>query len=340
MKKQYFFLIFLLFRTIVLGQEITNVSNVATTGGSFLEIEVGGRAAGMGGAFVAVANDATTIYWNPAGMTQLPRSEVIAVHANWIAGIKFDFAGIVLPLGNIGTVGASITTLNMGEMMVRTVARPEGTGEKFSASDIALGISFARSLTDRFSIGVNAKYIRQAIWHSSASSVAIDVGTLYISPFKDLKIGVSVSNFGGDLKMEGRDALVKHDIDPVFYGNNNKINAYLETESWPLPLIFRIGLAIDVWKNETSRITLATDAIHPNNNYEYLNIGAEYIFKNLVNLQLGYKSLFLKEGEEGLTAGAGLNYKLTSVTYLKLNYTYTDFNRLNNTQTLAVAISF
>ncbi len=322
------------------AQFVENVSKVGTTSACFLEIEVGARPLAMGGAFVATANDATALYWNPAGLARLGRSEVHLGHTEWLADMKYDFAGIALPLGAFGTLGASFCALGMDEMEVRTVFYPEGTGERFGASDVALGISYACFLTDRFSIGFTGKYIQQRIWHMSASSFALDVGTLFVTQLNGMRIGASISNFGGKMRLEGKDTQVNHDIDPVKYGNNDKIIAHLATDKWSLPLIFRAGVAMEVLNRPHSRVTLAVDAIHPNNNTEYLNVGAEYAFNENVFLRAGYKSLFLRDGEEGLTLGAGLAYELLGRVRLKLDYAYLDFGVLDNVQRFSLGLEF
>ncbi len=340
-RRKLIFVIFIFFYlSPTYSQYVTDVSKVGTTSAAFLEFGVGARAVGMGGAFVAIADDANALYWNPSGIARIPRREVTFVHTEWLADTDFDFAGIVLPLGTLGTLGASITTLNMGEMKVRTVFEPEGTGEMFDASDLALALSFARNLTDRFSIGFSTKYIKQSIWHMTASSVAIDVGTLFTTQFNNMKIGMSISNFGNKMKLEGKDTRVYHDIDPVKYGNNEKINALLETERWSLPLIFRVGIAMDILRSKYNRLTIATDALHPNDNYESVNIGIEYAFNNLCFLRFGYKSLFLEDSKQGLTAGAGLNYNLKGVGSLKVDYAYADFGIMHYTQRFSFGIEF
>jgi len=121
-----------------------DVSKSGTTAAAFLEIGVGAQAVGMGGAYVSVANNATALHWNPAGVASLSEMTIDVVHTNWIADTRFDFAGAVLPLGSVGTLGFSLTALSMGDMKVRTVEMPEGTGEYFSAGDLAAGISYAR----------------------------------------------------------------------------------------------------------------------------------------------------------------------------------------------------
>ncbi|HTR80658.1 MAG TPA: PorV/PorQ family protein, partial [Bacteroidota bacterium] len=152
------------------GQGPNDVSKSGTTAASFLEISVGAPAIGMGGAFVSLSNDPTALYWNPAGIAMLTGTDALLAHTDWIADTRFDFAGLVLPVGNFGTLGFSLTSLTMADMMVRTVEMPEGTGEYFSASDLAAGISYARPLTDRFSIGFTAKFIQQSIWHETANA--------------------------------------------------------------------------------------------------------------------------------------------------------------------------
>jgi len=121
--------ILLLGSNLVRAQFNSNVSKVGTIAASFLEIDVGARAVGMGGAFVAVADDATAIFWNPAGLSRLKSSEAIIIRTNWLVETYFDFAGFVSPLGRWGTVAASITSLSTDEMDVRTVQFQEGTGE-------------------------------------------------------------------------------------------------------------------------------------------------------------------------------------------------------------------
>ena len=334
----YHLIVLICVTTTVFGQ---NVSKVGTTAAAFLEIEVGARAVGMGGAFMAVANDATTIYWNPAGLARLPGGEAVLCHNQWLAGINFDFAGVVLPLSQFGALGVSITSFTTDEMDVRTVIEPEGTGEKFSVNDLSLGLSYAKSLTDRFSIGFTVKYIQQNIWHMKASSFAIDIGTLFTTPFYGIRIGMCISNFGSKMRMEGKDTFVNYDIAPQQSGSNDRIPAYLQTDEFALPLLFRVGLAMDVLKSEDNLLTLAVDAAHPSNNTEYVNLGMEYVFKNLVALRVGYKNLFLLDNEEGFTAGAGLKLnKMISNVSLMIDYSYQDFGRLSNAQRFSLGLAF
>lgn len=343
MKKIIITLIFvsLIGASPVIGQEfVSDVSKVGTTAAPFLSVEVGARAIGMGGAFVALANDATALYWNPAGIARLNGVGVTLNHANWLAGTYFDYAGVALSLGSVGSFGLSFTSLTMEDMEVRTIAYPDGTGEKFGANDFAIGTSYARNLTDRFSIGFTAKYIQQKLWHMSASSLALDIGTLFTTQFRGMTIGMSISNFGNKMQMIGSDTQIPVDIAPEKEGNNNKIVGNMRTERWSLPLIFRFGVAMNVIENYNYRWTIALDAMHPNDNTEYVNVGTEYALKNMVFLRCGYKNMFMKDNEEGLTLGAGLAYALVGNFKLKIDYAYADFGILDNVQRFSLALEF
>ena len=315
-------------------------SKVGSTAAPFLNVAIGARPISMGGAFSATANDVSALYWNPAGISRIQGSEALFSYSNWFADINYNWSGAALNLGGMGTLGLSVTYLDYGEMEITTLAEQDGTGQMFDANDLALALSYAYNLTDRFSVGGSAKYVQQRIWNSSASTVAFDLGVLYYSDIYDIRIGASISNFGSEMTLSGKDLLVQHDIDQQIEGNNDEILASLNTDSYPLPLLFRIGLAADIIDMEDHVFTIAVDALHPNDNDESLNVGAEYVLYDLIALRGGYKSLFLDNSEEGFTLGVGLKYTFAPGLGLYIDYAYQEFGVLDNTQHFTLGLRF
>ncbi|MGH7455128.1 MAG: PorV/PorQ family protein, partial [bacterium] len=261
---------------------VAQFDNIGTSAGNFLKIGIGSRAEAMAGAFVAQVNDMSALFWNPAGMSQLEKREVLVHRTDWILDINHIYVAAGLPISNFGTLGFSVSSLSMGEMDQTTAENPDGTGVKFSASNFAIGLGYARDLTDRFSMGVHAKYVQEKISASTANTFAVDFGTIYTTGFRGMKIGMSISNFGGKLRMQGREQLQRVDIDPGLGGNPTEIPARLETESWPLPLSFRLGVSMDVLKNENSRLTTNVDYLDPRDINPMSCLGIEYGFRNIV----------------------------------------------------------
>jgi len=333
MKKLLLFMI--LFPAVIIGQ-----TKVGSTAAPFLNIGIGPRAVSMGGAFVATANDVTAMYWNPAGASRTNSNGAGFAHTRWFADINFNWAGAMLQLGDAGTLGLHLTYLDYGKMEVTTMREPDGTGEMFSAHDMSFALTYAFNLTDRFSIGANFKYISQSIWNTSADAFAVDIGTLFISDIYGLRIGANISNFGTEMRLKGKDLLVLVDLHPDQYGNNDQILAELRTDSYPLPLIFKVGIAMDVIDNPMHKITLAVDALHPNDNAETINVGMEYTFNEFISFRAGYKSLFLDNSEEGLTLGVGLKYDFSPSLGIFVDYAYQDFGVLEYTQHFSVGIRF
>jgi len=317
-----------------------SVSKVGTTAAGFLNIDVGARAVSMGGAFVSVADDISAMYWNSAGIARFSRSKAMFSHTNWIGGVTFNYAGVAVPMGHLGTVGINATFLTMPDMERTTILEPDGTGEMFSAGSYAFGLCFARALTDRFSIGLNAKYVTEEIYHSRSQGLALDVGTLFNTQFYGLTIGMNISNFGTKLNLSGRDMLTQSDIDPQIYGNNPNINASLNTDDFDMPLMFRVGVSTDVLNGKgNSNLILAADALHPSDDVESVNLGGEYVFNKTFSLRAGYRSVFA-DSEEGLSFGAGLKYQLMEQAEIVFDYAYLDFGILDNIQKFTLTLTF
>lgn len=316
------------------------LTNVGTTAAPFLEVGVGSRAVGMGGAFVAVANDVSALYWNPAGISRIARPEAVFERVEWLADISFNYLGVVIPFGRWGTAGVFLDAMSVPKMAVRTVDYPDGTGEMFDATSYAVGLSYAFSLTDRFSIGLTGKYIEERIWHEKSHSVAFDIGTLYKTNFNGLRIGATISNFGPSLTMDGSDLIIYYDADVSIDGNNDRIMGKLITDEWPLPLNMQFGIAYDLLTTKFIKMTVAADAFHPINNSESVNTGTEIAILDLLFIRAGYQAIGQTDTEEGLTLGGGLRYKMFGQSYIKFDYAFADFGRLKNVSRYTLRLDF
>jgi len=345
MKKYYSRLIIplvvLLSFTTANAQLFRTTSKVGTTAAQFLKIGAGARAIGMGGAYSAVGTDIYSTYWNPAGIAHSTNNgEVTFNHAAWLADISYDFAAGAINVPDLGTLFINLTSLSVPEDKVRTEDYPEGNGEVWDAKSLAIGIGYARKLTDRFSIGFTAKYVREAIWNESSNGFAIDFGTYYITPFNDLVIGASITNFGTKMKLDGRDIQFNMDPNNTTNSGPNNVQSVYQMESFDMPLAFKLGLSMNVIKNQYMRATVAVDATHPNDNTEYVNTGIELGYQEMVFLRAGYKSLFLRDSEQGLTLGAGVHYDFDGGFGVKFDYGWADYGRLKNVQFIDVTLSF
>ncbi len=320
------------------GQQVTKTG---TTAAKFLSIGVGPRANAMGAAYTSISNDPSAMYWNPAGISNISDFQGIFTYTKMFADINLNYLGIVIPAGSVGTFGVSVTALNVGDMEVTTEYYPEGTGEKFSAGSYAFGLSYARYITSDFTVGFSVKYIREDIYNSSAEGVGFDIGTIFNTPFYGIKFASSITNYGSKMQITGQDLLIRHDPDPTRAGNNQTIDANYSTEQFELPLKLQIGISRDFIITDENKLTIAVDAIHPNDNNQWVNVGGELsLFNDLISLRGGYKTLFLKDTQEGLTLGAGIKYDGLKVFKIRVDYAYQQLKYLDNMHSFGIILGF
>ncbi|MCL4538209.1 MAG: PorV/PorQ family protein [Bacteroidetes bacterium] len=317
------------------------VSKTGTTAAKFLSIGVGAKAISMGGAFGAVANDASALYWNPSGIAYLDQFDAMFSYSGLFAGINLSYLGLVITAGNAGNFGLSATAVTYGSMSVTTESEPDGTGETFSPGSYAFGVSYARSITEDFSVGGTVKLVTENIYHSNATGVAFDVGTIFKTPFYGIKFASSIANWGTKMQMTGTDLLIRYDVDPQRAGSNNTVDANIATDQFDLPLRLQIGVSRDFIFLDNQRLTLAVDGIVPNDNFESVNVGGELsFFDNMISIRGGYKSLFLSSSQEGLTLGFGLKYKKAGFIDMGVDYSYQQFKYLGSVNSFDVDFKF
>jgi len=289
----------------------------------FLKIGVGGRAVGMGESFVAVSDDATALYWNPAGIAQMEGDELVLSHVNWPVDVQHDFFGYVHRLGNVNFVGVSLTSLHTDDLEETTEFQPYGTGNFVSFGDFAMGLTFARQMTDRFSVGVTVKYIEETLAELSARNILVDFGTYYWTGFGSSRFAVSVVNFGTNISPSGT----------VTFRDGTRASSF---QDFSPPTIFRIGFATEFIENPQHKVTAAFQLNHPNDNAENINLGMEYWWRGALALRGGYR---VNVDEESLTFGGGVAVPL-NIFKLNLDFAYSDFGRLGNASRISANLKF
>ncbi|OYD13859.1 hypothetical protein CH330_09940 [candidate division WOR-3 bacterium JGI_Cruoil_03_51_56] len=333
---------------LVVSAGWATVSKVGTTGAAFLKIGVG-RATAMGEAFVALADDASAAYYNPAGLSHVAR-QIQLNHVDWIADINHDYLSAVLPVSNFGTVAFSVTALTMGDMEQTTIDNPdtkaredEGRTVMFSASDFAFGVSYARIITEKLAFGVTAKGIQQNVWDLSASALGVDMGLYYNTGFRSLRIGSMVANYGTRLAYSGRQ------LEYIFGWPDSgpgQLNGTYKTEGMPLPTVFRFGVAYDLIDASASKLTVAVDLTHPSDINETVNFGLEYGYNKAFYMRGGYILNVDQEYQEdigwltGLSAGVGMNTQPAKGLKLGLDYCFRYLKYLKPTHRVLLTVGF
>lgn len=300
----------------ILGGQRAGISTA-----QFLKIGVGGRAAALGESFVAISDDASALYWNPAGLAQFSENQVIFSHNIWLVDINHDFLGAVYHLDADNSFGVSLTSLSMDKMPVTTEFAPFGNGEFFTFSDIALSVSYARRMTEQFSFGGTVKYIEETLDKLKMRGVMMDIGTYYRTGLGSTRFAVAVSNFGAELAPDGEVVLI---------GNRKKS----EWQSFAPPTMFRIGFALEPYQDDQHKLTTSIQLNHPNDNSENVSLGVEYSWSKMLYLRGGYK---INVDEQDYSFGAGINVPI-SIAQFSFDYAYANFERLGSAHRFSIIL--
>lgn len=273
---------------------------VGTIGAQFLKIGIGARATAMGGAFVAVADDASCLYWNPAGIARLPENSISFNHASWFADIQLNQAGYIFSLPFLpGAMAVHARSLSMDRIPVRTVFRPFGDGTTYDAGDIAMSFSYGRSLTDKFSTGISIHYLQSTLATWTTSGISFDFGTLYDTGYRSLTIGMSIQSIGSDM-------------------------TFIE-EPVKLPTVFRVGMAMDLVNIRNQTLLASGEFQHPPDNEERANAGIEYAISNFAFLRAGW---YFRYDQERFAIGGGLKTPIGLGEGVIADYSYTENQEL------------
>jgi len=315
-------------------------NKTGTTIGQFLKIDPSARASAMANASTSLYGEASSLYYNSASLGRLTNVDIQFTYNQWLADITYDYAVIAVPITNLGTFALQLTSLNSGEIDVRTVEYPKGTGERYSVTNFALGLGFGLMLTDRVSVGLQVSYIQETIWHSSLSTFGLNFGVQYQVEENGLTVGASILNFGPRAGYDGRDLYINYDFNSDKYGDNDLLPAELRTDAYSLPTSFRVGVSYPLIINEDNKVTFAMDAFHPNDNTESISIGSEWQFLNSFSVRGGYRDLFIPDSEAGLVLGAGVRVNVLESYNLRFDYAWADYGRLEQAHRFTISLGF
>lgn len=294
-----------------------------TSVANFLKIGVGARPMAMGDAAIATISSAEALYWNPAGLTRIDEEISFAFSTmDWFIDSRNSYVAAAYRLGDAGTFGLDIQYLDYGTIEETTVYDQDGTGRFLSANDMAIGLGYAKKLTDRFSFGVKLKYINETIADVSGSAYGIDIGAVFLTSFlnNNLRLAASLSNFGTKLKFSGKDLSVTYNVPDN--PSNKQIAADLSTIEWDIPLLLRFGISNYFVNDENLSVLGAYDVLDSRDYEVRHNVGAEVGLFKTVYLRGGYKFNY---DEIKYTAGIGLDFNNILDYQLKLDYVFLDY---------------
>jgi len=288
---------------------------VGAAGSEFLKIGVGARANAMSGAFSAISNDMSSMFYNAAGLVDVNGYSADISYAQWFGGYSHNYLAGVVPAGDKYRVGINIISFSSGEIPLTTLDRENALNITYSVSDFCLGGTFSAMLTDHFSFGVNLKYVQSSIASLNSSGVVADIGTMY--RFGGYRIGFAISNLGGQFQYAGQD--LNQQIDPTL--PSQRLEAALLTTAYNLPLSFKAGMATDLTTEllgmyesredlsagvaREHRWLLAADFETLSDVPEQFAVGTEYVWNDFVAVRAGYR---FGHDQFNLSGGFGLRY--------------------------------
>jgi hypothetical protein len=317
--------------TMTIGQ---GFSSVGSAGANFLKIPVEPVGTALGNSLVASARGVEGLYWNPGALAFTEGTEVLLSRVNWVSDTRVSFFGIAQNLGP-GTLGLSMTALTMDEMEITTETQPNGTGAFFNSGSYAVGLSYGLKIIDQFSFGGTAKYVYEYIWETNGSTFAFDFGSVYITNFYNMRIGMRLANFGGDVIFGGSPIDTKSDViaqSGISYSYDPRLERV--SKEYPLPQIFNVGISIEPLQSEGHKLTLTAAVNDPNDNNSQLEFGGEYVWQEMIFLRMGYKSGF---DEQTVSLGLGVRASLGGISS-QVDFAYASFGRLGSISVLGLRV--
>lgn len=348
--------------------EVVNQNNTpfGTTSAEFLLLGAGARGTALGGAFAALADDISALYYNPAGSALIDQAGAMVSTYDYVAETSYSWVGLAFPFsGGARTFGLQLGTFGFSDQPVYTVAQPNGTGSVYSVSETFVGMTYAENFSDRFAAGLTAKFIFDNLGEASGTAFAVDFGTNFHAMLNNHPVRFSfvLANLGSTISYGG-DALNAEVPRTPLPGESQVPNlpqpATLKTTAFPLPTTFRVGLAYDLVAATATRLTVLGDFNQPTNNKAGFAFGGELAFDRLggsgfgVDVRSSYTYTAANNLEpsqvatamndeanlQGLAAGGGLNYATDAGFSVGLDYAYKYMGVLGGTNFFTLSVGW
>lgn len=357
----------------------SDASFVGVRAAEFLTIPVGARGIAMGSAYSAVADDISSIWWNPAGLGFIQNREVMLTLVDYTLDLTYSYGAFATPIGDGSVVlGGFFGYLDVPDIEITTIATPEGTGDYYNAYDFQVGGSFAYNLSDRFIGGLNLKYVHQDMWNNlSGNAFAVDAGVIYHTELVDREVRFSfnIQNLGTNVTMEGSNLL--EEIGPEdrsgnvptgyrdwsqdnqqFSKRNNRL-AYRQTHTYRLPTLLKIALAYNLYTSEKVNWLVSGEFWRPSYIPIAYSTGTElnYNFTPFISgaLRMGWQiqqdeytegmdqSGFDYLGDDptwrGLSFGGGIQRQIDNM-HIRFSYAYRNKGRLSADNFFTLSFGF
>ncbi|MBN1424173.1 PorV/PorQ family protein [Candidatus Fermentibacteria bacterium] len=314
----------ILFAGVALALAVSTASaRLGGAGTQFLTVGGGARATSMGGAYTAIGGDLESVFWNPAGIASLEGTATGFTHTALYADMAVEDVAIATPFMD-GVIGISGLAFLSGTIEETTEEMPDGTGDTFNANAMAVTLTYARMMTDKFAAGLSLRVIREALAEVSDTNWGFDLGGTYVVGFSNLRLGFSVANFGPDVQFAGQ-GLEQVWGDPGGEGTQtDDVPAVLQAERFSMPMTFRAGVAYDLFDGPAGCLTLCGEGLHPVDQSELLGLGMQYAFNGSYFLRAGYTTLNNMEWSLGGGVNIPTGGNRLSVDYCYQNHEYLD----------------
>jgi hypothetical protein len=262
--------------------DLPKYSRITTTSYGFLKLAGNARSAAMGDAYVSVGNDLSAVFYNPAGITQIERYALTASYLKWVVGSQMGTFALAAKT-NLATFAVNFAYFKTEQFEETTSSQPGGTGRMVTGGDVAAGLTVAKQVTDKLSVGGNLRYVKENLDLKTYGSVDIDFGTLFYTGYKSTRLGMSLRNLGGNKDVIGQQAR--------------------------FPMVFNLSGAAEVYGNlgDPISVTLAVEQMFFTDSINRYHFGAEAWVQNMVALRVGYKTGY---DSESWSLGAGVKHKI------------------------------